>query len=286
MVAPAGRVLTSRGMYDFLRRPAWIVSHVLIALLVLALVGLGFWQRQRYLEEKDKSDRLTALASAEPVPLDDVVDAGTSPGDVAESDEYRRVTVTGTYDATSEVIIRNRSQNGAPGGWVLTPLVQADGTAVPVLRGWVPVDPDPPAPPFPGSEPPAGEVTVNGVVQLTQVRGSIGAEDPAEGALRTMARVDLDRFARQVSTPIEPVWVMLDGQRPPQPGGYDALPQPVAVEVPSPSQNFSYMMQWWIFALIALVGYPLVLRRVARNRARGEQVPVDDDDQPPVPSGV
>ncbi|HNU73560.1 MAG TPA: hypothetical protein PKM95_01820, partial [Deltaproteobacteria bacterium] len=38
---------------------------------------------------------------------------------------------------------------------------------------------------------------------------------------------------------------------------------------------FGYMVQWWIFALIGLVGYPLILRRVARNRSRGEQVPVD-----------
>ena len=36
------------------------------------------------------------------------------------------------------------------------------------------------------------------------------------------------------------------------------------------------MVQWWIFATIAAVGYPLILRRVARNRARGEQVPVTD----------
>ena len=271
-------------MYDFLRRPAWIVSHILIALLVLAMVGLGLWQRQRYLDEKDKSDRLEALSTSTPVPLDQVVPQATGPGAVPESARYHRVTVTGTYDPAGEVGIRNRSQGGAPGAWVLTPLVQADGTAVPVVRGWIPLSPDPPAPPFKGSEAPTGPVTVTGVVQLTQERGTFGATDPGTGRLRTLARVDLARYAEQLSVPIEPVWVMLDTQEPPQPGGLNALPKPVEVELPSPSQNFSYMMQWWIFALIALIGYPLVLRRVARNRARGEQVPVDD--QPPVPSAV
>ena len=271
-------------MYDFLRRPAWIISHVLIALLIIAMIGLGVWQRQRYLDEKDKSDRLEALSTAAPVPLSEVVSGTTAPSDVAESAQYKRVTVTGTYDAAAEVAIRNRSQGGAPGAWVMTPLVQADGTAVPVVRGWVPLSVDPPAPPFPGSEPPAGQVTVTGVVQLTQERGTFGGTDPATGRLRTLARVDVARFAEQLSVPVEPVWVMLDSQKPPQPGGLNALPKPVEVELPSPSQNFSYMMQWWIFALIAFIGYPLVLRRVARNRVRKDQVPMDD--APEVPTSV
>ncbi len=278
-------------MYDFLRRPAWIVSHVLIALLILAMIGLGFWQRQRWIDEKAKTDRLEAMSNARPVPLDDVVHASTRPDGVPEGAEYRRVQVTGTYDGSAEVLIRNRSQGGAPGAWVLTPLVQADGTVVPVVRGWVPLDVDPPAPPFPGSEPPTGPVTVTGVVQRTQQRGLFGGTDPETGRLRTMARVDLDRFAKQAGGPIEPVYVVLDGQTPPQPkaaGAQTALPQQVELELPTPSTNFSYMIQWWIFATIALVGYPLVLRRVARNRAKGDATPDDDDVDSDVPlaSGV
>ncbi len=46
------------------------------------------------------------------------------------------------------------------------------------------------------------------------------------------------------------------------------LPDRVDLAVPSdPSQNFSYMMQWWLFAAIAAVGYLLMLRKVARSRA-------------------
>jgi cytochrome oxidase assembly protein ShyY1 len=74
---------------------------------------------------------------------------------------------------------------------------------------------------------------------------------------------------------------MLDGQDPPQPG---ELPAVVEVTASEASQNFGYMVQWWIFAAIGLIGYPLILRRVARNRARGEQVPDQVPDQ--VPSEV
>ncbi len=269
-------------MYSFLRRPIWILSHVLIAALVCSMIGLGLWQRSRWIEEKDKTERLEEKARAEAVPLDDVVGIDDATGDVAESDRYTRVILEGTYDPAAEVAILNRSQGGAPGAWVLTPLVQADGTAVPIVRGWIPFDPAAEAlPPFEGAEPPEGQVTVTGNVQLTQERGSFGAEDAAEGTLSTMARVDLDRFEAQLPYALEPVWIVLDGQDPPQP---DALPQPIEIVSSDSSQNFSYMVQWWIFALIALAGYPLVLRMVARGKAKQDQVPVDDDES--VPTGV
>ncbi len=53
---------------------------------------------------------------------------------------YREVTATGTYDPAHEWILSGRSQGGAAGNHVLTPLVLDDGTAVVVDRGWVPLD--------------------------------------------------------------------------------------------------------------------------------------------------
>ena len=41
-------------MYDFLRRPAWIVSHLIVAALIVLAVVLGFWQVLRYREESSK----------------------------------------------------------------------------------------------------------------------------------------------------------------------------------------------------------------------------------------
>ena len=83
-------------MYDFLRRPAWIVSHVLVAVGVVAMVGLGFWQRQRWIDEREQSDALAEQAASTPVPLDDVladvgVSATTPPDQVPESVDFRRV---------------------------------------------------------------------------------------------------------------------------------------------------------------------------------------------------
>jgi cytochrome oxidase assembly protein ShyY1 len=262
-------------MYAFLRRPAWILSHVLVALLVASLVGLGFWQRARWLDEKDKKERLEQKADSAPVPFDDVVPPGTQIDDVDEPLRYTRVVLTGTYDVASEVAILNRSQAGAPGAWVLTPLVTEDGRAVPVVRGWIRYDPSGVDPPFADALPPEGEVTVTGNLQLTQRRGSVGAVDPDDGVLDALSRVDLERFAQQLEHDLAPAWVLLDGQDPPQP---DAYPSLVELQTQDPSQNFSYMVQWWIFAAIAAGGYPLVLRAVARTRIKGDLMPRDTED--------
>lgn len=272
-------------MYDFLRRPAWIVSHLVVASLIVLAVVLGFWQRSRYQEETARQGRIDALAASDPVPYDDVVEPGTSPGDVDPDVEFTRVQVAGEYDTSAEVAILNRSMGGAPGAWLLTPLVRADGSAVPVVRGWISYDPAGSQEDFPEAAPPEGEVTVTGIVQLTQERGSLGAVDAAEGTLQSMARIDLARFAQQLDQPLGGAWVMLDEQTPPQP---DGIPAPVEVAAADASQNFGYMVQWWIFATIALIGYPLVLRRVARHRSEGAPPggpPLPDDAPTTAPAG-
>lgn len=272
-------------MYSFLRRPIWILSHVLIAVLIVVLISLGFWQRSRYFEEKDRGDRLEAAEAAPPMSLDDLVSLNDDADRVPDLVRYKRVKITGSYDVANEVLVNNRSLDGAPGAWILTPLIQADGSAVPVVRGWVPFSVSEKPPPYTAALPPEGTVTVLGNVQLTQERESFGPADPATGKLTNLSRVDLKRFAKQLSYEIEPVYIVLDTQTPPQSGSYPAL---VSLQVVDPSQNFSYMLQWWVFALIAAAGYPLVLRMVARSKDPNSKgrVSVPKDDEIPWAAGL
>lgn len=251
-------------MYSFARRPLWMLSHVVVVALILLAVALGFWQRSRYLEETAKQDRIESLASEPPVPYADVVDIGADPAEVDPSVEFTRVEVSGVYDTSAEVAVRNHTYQGSPGAWLLTPLVADDGTAVPIVRGWIPYDATGMQKDFPEAAPPDGRVTVTGVIQLTQQRGSLGAVDPAGGELAALSRVDLERFAEQLDAELAPAWVMLDGQEPPQ---RVELPALVELSAGEASQNFGYMFQWWIFALIGSVGYLLILRRVSRSAA-------------------
>jgi cytochrome oxidase assembly protein ShyY1 len=264
-------------VYDFARKPLWVLSHVLVAVAVLVMVRLGFWQMDRWHEESDRQDAILAGAAEAPVPLDEVVpDPSVRPREVPEDARFRRVVVEGTWAADDDVLVRGRSLQGSPGGWLVTPLVQADGTAVPVVRGWVPLDVVNGGVPVAAAPAATGPVTVTGLVGLTQVNSGLGASDPAEGRLETLARLDLDRYAEQASAPLEPVYVVAQESTPAE---ESEVVQSVPTEVPSPSQNFSYMVQWWVFAAIAAGGYVLILRRVARQRSgtdRRSQVPVED----------
>jgi len=274
-------------VYDFAKRPVWILSHVLVVLAILVMVRLGFWQMSRWDEESRKKDQITAGLASAPVPLGQLVpDARVKPRDVPESVRYKRALVKGTWMPEDEIVIRSRSLQGSPGGWLMTPLRQADGTAVAVVRGWVPLDVANGAKPFKGAEPPTGEATVTGPVGLSQAQPSIGAKDPATGTLDSMIHTDLDRYSRQLKVPLAPVWIMADGMRPPQQG---KVVQPVTPDMPTPDTNMSYMFQWWIFATIAAVGYPLILRKVARQKAgldRRSAPPDDDGVVYQVPAGV
>ena len=255
-------------VYRFALRPRWVLSHVLVALLVVLMVFLGLWQLRR-LDQRQERNALITQRSEEPtVALAEVVDPDGSTAD-ASAVRFRQVTASGSFEAGSDIVVRNRTFGGQPGSWLLAVLRLDDGDAVIVNRGWVPVTgaQEPPT----EALAPSGPVTVEGLVETTQERGRFGSTDPAAGALRRVARVDVERLADQVDGAVYPVWIQTEAETP-DPGD---LPIPVEPPELGEGSHFSYAMQWFTFATIALIGYPIVLRRVARH--------ADDppDDEPP-----
>jgi cytochrome oxidase assembly protein ShyY1 len=126
------------------------------------------------------------------------------------------------------------------------------------------------------------DVTVEGLIQETQTKGTFGATDPHEGRLENLARVDVGRMQAQVNYRLYPVYVQLTSSDPAQPGPEpEVLPEPVLDEGP----HLSYAVQWFIFSTIAVVGYPLILRRSARNRESDDNA-VGDETSEPVPASV
>ena len=255
--------------WRFLLRPKWIVRHVAVALLVVGMVLLGLWQLRR-LDEKREVKATVLERQQEPAsPVADVVPLGRDPGaDAVEAVEHRSVTATGTYADADTFVVENRTFNGASGAWVLTPLVLDDRTAVVVNRGFLGFDQEGEIDPPPA---PAGEVVVDGILLTSEQRGTFGPTDPDEGTLDVLARVDLARFAQQVDYDVLPAYVQRLTSTPEEatPAG---APELVALPRPEPSEgpHLSYALQWFTFTAIALVGYVLLLRRVARDEAREE----------------
>ncbi len=246
--------------YRFALRPRWILSHVLVVLLVVLMVNLGFWQLRRLDEKRDFNATARARQAAAPAPLDEVL-AATDSFDDAEAVTFRRVTARGTYDTDHEVLVRGRSLDERPGAWVLTPLLLDGGAAVIVNRGWIPTQGVPDHVPA-EVEPPDGTVSVSGQLMATQTRGRFGPKDPASGTLTDLARADVGRIQQQVPYDLYPALVQVAEQRPAQDNG---LPEPLPPAHLDEGPHLSYAVQWFCFSTIAVVGYPIILRRRARS---------------------
>lgn len=268
-------------MYRFALRPRWILSHLLALAIVGSCFMAGLWQLDRLDERREVNARQAARSELPLVPVTDLL----APGDDDEAvDEVslRAVEATGVFQIADQVTVANRTFEGAPGYWVLTPLLTADGVGIVVNRGWVPLAVGE-GERVVEAAPPRGEVRIVGTLSASQVRGSFGATDAAEGRLARLARADVGRIAAQVDYPILPAYVTLQGQAPEQDG---ALPVTVPVIELGEGPHQGYAFQWFIFGSIAALGYPLVLRKVARERAaengggrrshRSSLVPIDD----------
>jgi surfeit locus 1 family protein len=194
-----------------------------------------------------------------PQPYDLLVPPGTTV-DATGPEEWRVGTATGTYDSSAQVLIRNRSLDGAPGYHVLTPLRRDNGTAVLVVRGWVPLaSANSTAPEVP--PPPTGTVTVEGRLRPTQNPGALASRDPADGTLATLARVDIPRLQKQTPYPIAPAYMELMSSTPPEAGSL-----PVAVPLPEldDGPHLGYAVQWFIFSACAVVGWFVLVRKSAK----------------------
>ena len=233
------------------------------------MVGAMLWQFDRLGQRQDRNARITARTDIAVVPIDDLVSPDFPASDL-DSLEFRRVEATGVFQSEGEVLIRNRSLNGAPGTWAVTPLQLADGRALAVNRGWLPaaIKPDDDRPEV---DPPMGTVTVVGYLRLSEVAAGFQVADPATGQLVSMARPDLARLDAQVDAELLPVWLQVETFAGPDDAGR-GLPSPLELPPLSDGPHRGYAMQWAIFSLIGLIGYPMILRRLAATRAKERSI--------------
>ena len=105
----------------------WPTVATLPALIILLM--LGTWQVQR-LEWKnqlihDFETRATADAVGLPV------------GSIAPDMEFRRLSLTGSFDHDREIFMTGRTYEGNAGFHIVTPFTLTDGRIILINRGWV-----------------------------------------------------------------------------------------------------------------------------------------------------
>ncbi len=243
-------------MYRFAFRPLWLLSHLFSLFLVVLFVNLGFWQLRRHDEKVKRRDTITARAEEPAAPLTSLL-VGRDGTDV-EDLRYRSATVEGTYVTGDDVMIDNRSKDGLPGAWIVTPMRLDDGSVVAVNRGFEGYDSGelviPP--------PPSGQVRITGTVVPWDGR-NCGIRRDDSGTVAGAACLRRDAVEEAVGSTVLPVVVQRVSSAPTESDVLSPVPLPEIDLGP----HRSYAVQWFIFATIGVVGYPLILRRVARDKA-------------------
>lgn len=251
-------------MYRFVLRPSWILSHLFALALVVLFVTLGFWQLDRHQQRADRNDEISSRSDRPAAPVSDLLDA--TPVDELR---YRRATAQGRYVAGADLLVDNRSNDGLPGAWILTPLELDDGTVLVVGRGFQGFDRgriDPPPAP-------SGPVAVEGTLVLWDER-DCGVRTDDAGVPAGMACLRRSAAEEVVGGDVAPVVLQRAASTPADDDVFVPVPRPALDAGP----HRGYAVQWFSFATIGLVGYPLILRRVARDKAREEAAEGDGSD--------
>jgi surfeit locus 1 family protein len=226
---------------------ARVALHVAAVGAVVLFLVLGAWQLSRHAERQAYNELVAERAVLPPEPVAALLGLGD------DAAAYRAAVATGVYRLDDELLLTGRARDGQPGHHVLTPLEGPHGVLV-VDRGWVPFALD--TPPVEEAGPPTSRVTVTGVLLPGEPPAPLsrGGDDPA---LR-LTRVDLDRIDAQVEGELAPLYLLLDDQSPAQAG---ALPVPAALPPLESGPHLAYAGQWFLFAVVVTVGYPLLLRQ-------------------------
>lgn len=241
--------------------------------MTIACVLLGMWQLDRYQQRGAQNDTVRAALEAGPVPLASLVPSGSDLGSPVPAEaEGRRVEVSGTYDDDATVMLRLRSVSGQSGLHVLTPLLLDDGRAVLVDRGFLPTGSGTGLPADGSVQVPAaaaGTVELTARLRLSEDAAGAGLDDDTTPP--SVRFVNLDDLADAFGVPLAPVWLERVNQVPAEDEALVAIPPPGLSAGPS----LIYAVQWFLFGVIAVVGFVLLVRREGRPTT-----PAPDEDAP------
>lgn len=227
-----------------MQRETWALlkTTVAFALIVLCLWAAQ-WQYQRGIDRHARNTLIETHIGLDAQPLSTV---DTAP----DQYEWQSVTTSGEFNASEQILLRNRYSEGVYGFDVLTIFTSIDSKRFWVDRGWVKAG-------ITATTPPAVRKTPSGVVEITGrlrldsslPRGSFFAL-PSSGTglvaeLNAQSRLETEDFYLD----------LLSGSEP-------SLTPDVASQLPelSDGPHMAYALQWLFFAGLVIYGRILIRR--------------------------
>jgi surfeit locus 1 family protein len=247
------------------RRP--IRDYVLIVLatgFVVVTMSLGFWQLRRLAQRQAQNAEVVARLADPTVPVQRLSHDSAAL-------HYRRVLLNGTYDYDHEIKVAYRTHDGSPGVNIITPMrIAGSDTAVLVNRGWVYAPDGLTVDLAPWRE--ADSLSGSGYARplFKPFPGSASLPGKAD-AFRWL---DLTVLRKRIPYPLYPFVIVLEGDSIAHSSAPPRVPPPPLDEGP----HRSYAIQWFSFAIIAVVGMFFFLR-VVPDRSIDEVIL--SDERPP-----
>ncbi len=231
-------------MFTLLLTRRWIGFTVFV---LVAIIGFGLLSRWQWARADEQRIERLAISQAQ---IRGGVDS------VNNLEEFTRVQISGSFNNQETKLIRQRPLDGGNGYWVMTPLDTNSGSHIWVIRGWVGASTiATEVPEIP--EAATGTVTVSGAIRnfeqpLAEVYGL------PEGVIAKMSMDELTTASAGSSVDNRVVQLIASV---PAAGELVIIPLPEVDE----GQNISYAVQWILFALVAIIGWFIFLRREAQT---------------------
>lgn len=234
---------------DAVRGPRGPLALILLAIVAICLfvgfVELGNWQVRRLAWKRDLITRVDQRVHAPPV-APPGPDQWTQVS--AERDEYRHVRLAGEFLNDRQTLIWAASDDSS-GYWVVTPLRMADGSIVLVNRGFAPAD-------WCGRDGhcaagPSGETTVTGLLRMSEPSAFLRHNDPARNSWYTRDVPGI--AAARGLTHVAPYFVDEDAAPGATENGQHTWPEGGKTVIEFPNNHLSYLITWYLLALMVLV---------------------------------
>jgi len=235
----------------------WIFAPILVVVGMGVMVRLGILQLDRLAQRRAFNERVsTQLAQ----PRLDLTSEFDNPDLV--NMEYRPVVVVGQYDHSQEVSLLNQVWGNHYGVHLLTPLkILGSEQSVLVDRGWVPLKGETAQDDNWEQYEETGIVEVHGVIRASQSAPDYGSRtDPVTAPgerLKAWYFANVKRIDEQISYSLLPIYI----QQAPDPA-WTRMPIRNEPELDlSEGPHLGYAFQWFTFAALLGIGYPLFIRR-------------------------
>lgn len=230
------------GRVDPRTRARQVLVLALSAVVALVMLVLGIWQMSVYRTQGTRV--LQERANRPAVSLDAQLASGTPVGELYGL----QVTLHGSYLATKPVLV------GTTAPYRVVMPFRDGQRIVGVARGTVPS--------LTASVPPAptGVVDQTGIMLPSENKGNAAPDQSAS----TMPVVNLERLTQTWPAPVLPGFVTLSAS---ESSAQHLGPQTVTMpdNASGRAQNLGYAMQWWVFAIFAIIAGIVLARTMGRR---------------------